>query len=159
MKLDEIPKKNIYEVPANYFDKLPGVVMARVTDKKQGFIFSASAFAWHNPWLKGALASLALIICFVFVFLVKSAQVTDHNQPIASQPSESSNLLASVSKTDAMEYLLTSEQINHTDLALLSQTDQDITHEFIQASSADILREVEKVDEAELADLNSITFN
>ena len=30
-KLDEIPKKSIFEAPEGYFDRLPGIIQARVS--------------------------------------------------------------------------------------------------------------------------------
>ena len=145
MKLDEIPKKNIYEVPADYFEKLPGVMMTRVNGSKQD---SANLFSviWALPWLKHALAGFALLISFIFIFLT--------NTPAPqSQFTESSQLLYAVSKNEAMEYLLTSDHLETDDLAILPQADQDFMHEFISASEEELTREVE------LADLNDITYN
>ncbi|KAA5540771.1 hypothetical protein [Adhaeribacter rhizoryzae] len=142
MKLDEIPKKNIYEAPADYFDKLPGVMMNRVTARQQTqeiFVFSAL------PWLKNALAGLALVISFIFIFL------TNNSNPEINAAG-SNQILASVSENEAMEYLLTSDQLDNYDLAVLPQAEQDFTHEFIQASEAEIMREVE------LADLDELSY-
>ena len=145
MKLDEIPKKNIYGVPADYFDKLPAVMMTRVNGSKQE---SANLFLIFNQlhWLKHALAGFALLISFIFIFLT--------NTPAPEyQYADSSQLLSAVSKNEAMEYLLTSDQLENADLAILPQSDQDYTHEFISASEAELTQEVE------LADLNDITYN
>jgi hypothetical protein len=44
--LENIPKKNIYEVPEGYFDKLPGIIQARIaaetpeTKKSPFFLYS-----------------------------------------------------------------------------------------------------------------------
>ena len=142
MKLDEIPKKNIYEVPADYFEKLPGIMMNRVTARQQ----AQGIFAFGTmPWLKSALAGLALVISFIFIFL------TNISGPEINT-GENSQLMAAVSETEALEYLLTSDQLENYDLAMLPQAEQDFTHEFIQASDEDILREVE------LADLNDISY-
>jgi hypothetical protein len=145
MKLDKIPKKNIYEVPADYFDKLPGVMMNRVQGRNQE---TRSAFFIFGqlPWLKHALAGFALLITFVFIYLTNS-------QAPEFKAEDSSHILASVSKNEAMEYLITSDQLENADLALLPHADQDFTHEFIQASKEEIMSEVE------LADLNDITDN
>lgn len=35
-KLEDIPKKNIFEVPDGYFEKLPGVVQSRVAAQAKG---------------------------------------------------------------------------------------------------------------------------
>ena len=146
MKLDELPKKNIYEVPADYFEKLPGVMMTRVQGKHRRSQ-SAWAFVGQAYWLRNALAGLALVLGIFFIFLFNSNLNT-------TQPDQNPEvLLAKVSKTEAMDYLLNNEQIHATDLAYLSQADEDISYEFIQASEDDIWHEIE------LTDLNDITSN
>lgn len=134
MKPEDLQRKNIYRVPENYFDKLPGKIMARVTEspvKQHQYIFSGS---W-NIYLKGALASVVLVVAFIFLFLFKQ-------QPAA----ESHELLASISNKEAIEYLSEMEKLESQDLSLLSQSEQDLSHEFIQASQEDILEEVGQVD-------------
>lgn len=143
MKLDELPKKNIYEVPAGYFEKLPGVMMARVQEKSYA-PKPVWALLTQTYWLRSSLAGLALVIAIFSLFLFNSP-----NQP-AQNPDE---LIAAVSKTEAMDYLLNNEQLHPNDLAYLSQADQDISYEFIQASEEDIWQEVE------FEDLHDITFN
>ncbi len=142
MKLDEIEKKNIYEVPAGYFNKLPGVMMSRVQEKS---LVTQSVWATISQtyWVRSALAGLILLIGIFFVFNLKT-----------DKPTESPDkLIATVSKTEAMAYLLESEQLHPSDLAYLSQTEQDLSYEFIQASEEEIWQEIE------LADLNDITYN
>lgn len=143
MKLDEIPKKNIYEVPADYFEKLPGVMMNRVTSQlgvNQG-VFDT---IWALSWLKSSLAGLVLITTFIFIYLV------NYTNPVPN-PAQSRSILAAVSNTDAIEYLLISEQLENTDLAILPQAEQDFTHEFLKAPEEEIVLAVE------MADLNDIT--
>jgi hypothetical protein len=53
-KLEDIPKKQVYEAPAGYFDALPGMVQARVAKKESGL-------AWL-PVLKYALPILILAL-------------------------------------------------------------------------------------------------
>lgn len=36
-KLEDIPKKTIYEAPEGYFDHLPGIIQSRVTAQKPSF--------------------------------------------------------------------------------------------------------------------------
>ncbi|GEO03511.1 hypothetical protein AAE02nite_11750 [Adhaeribacter aerolatus] len=143
MKLDEIPKKNIYEVPADYFEKLPAQMMTRVNGHRQenSGVFTFGAL----PWLKSALAGLALVISFISIFLYNSSEPGTYT-------GESTQILAAVSDQEAMDYLLTSDQLDSYDLAMLPQAEQDFTHEFIQASDAELEREVE------LADLDELTY-
>lgn len=35
MKLEDLPKKEIFDVPEGYFEKLPGVIQARIAERKQ----------------------------------------------------------------------------------------------------------------------------
>jgi hypothetical protein len=149
MKLDELPKKNIYEVPAGYFEKLPGVMMTRVQEKTR-----VQNPVWilltQNYWLRGALAGLALVIGLFFVFMLNKP---DSSNQIAANNQNQTNLISAVSKKEAMDYLLNTEQLQPSDLAYLSQADRDISHEFIQASDEDIWQVVE------YADLHDITLN
>lgn len=39
-RLEDIPKKNIYQVPEGYFDRLPGVIQSRVTESKRSYQFT-----------------------------------------------------------------------------------------------------------------------
>ena len=133
MKLEDLPKKNIYQVPENYFEKLPGRVMQRVT---QDSVSKNPFYAfWNLPYLRPALASVMIVICLAVLFLFNR-----------NQAPESSELLASISDKDAMEYLIRMEKLESQDLSLLSQSEQDLSHEFIQASQQDILEEVEQSD-------------
>ncbi|MBY0433130.1 MAG: hypothetical protein K2U26_03380 [Cyclobacteriaceae bacterium] len=34
-KLEDIPKKNVFEVPEGYFDRLPGVIQSRIAEEKK----------------------------------------------------------------------------------------------------------------------------
>lgn len=149
MKLDDLPKKNIYEVPAGYFEKLPSVIMSRVQEKsrEQNPVW---AFLTQTYWLRGALAGMALIIGIFFVFSINS-DVKPNG--IASNTENPNELISAVSKKEAMDYLINSEQLQPNDLAYLSQADQDISHEFIQASEEEIWQAVE------FSYVNDITLN
>jgi hypothetical protein len=143
MKLDELPKKNIYEVPAGYFEKLPQVIMTRVQEESRDRN-PVWAFLSQPFWLRSALAGLVLLIGIFFVLNINPNNTTENN------PTE---LIAQVSKNEAMNYLLNNEQLHPTDLAYLSQSEQDLSYQFIQASEEEIWHEVE------LTDLNDITLN
>lgn len=62
-RLEDIPKKTIYEVPDGYFDRLPAAIQARVAQKP-----NASALVTGRYVLKYALPLVALIAVSV-VFL------------------------------------------------------------------------------------------
>src|SRR5690606_7786940 len=95
--LDGLPKKQPYQVPEDYFDKLPNRIMQRVTAEPKP--------AWN--WLpilpaplRMALASVVLLLAFVGVFFL------NHDVAVTSEP----NQLAQVSDQEIMDYLLTTEQ-------------------------------------------------
>jgi hypothetical protein len=147
MKLDDLPKKNIYQVPDRYFDQLPGVVMARVREKEAANNPVTISTFWRQPLLRVALASLALVLTFFIIFS------TNSNQSNSSQSNSSSGsevLLSSVSEKDAVEYLMTSDRLETQDLTILALTDEDMSHEFIQVSQEEILQAVENEDLGEI---------
>jgi hypothetical protein len=92
-KLKNIPKKNIYEVPEGYFDKLPGIIQARVMKEspKQEFIFS-----WFTA-LKYALPVLLIGVAGFFWY----SQTT--------QPEDANSILASIETEDLVAYINSSE--------------------------------------------------
>ncbi len=53
-KLEDISKENIYKVPEGYFDKLPGVIQARVAKPESK--------GWFVPVFKIALPAIALVV-------------------------------------------------------------------------------------------------
>ncbi|MFN5168093.1 MAG: hypothetical protein ACK5DD_00600 [Cyclobacteriaceae bacterium] len=70
-KLDDIPKKNIFEVPEGYFERLPGVIQARVTKPGQN--------ASWNPWLVTRLALPVLLLVGAGIFwFSQPQQLTSH---------------------------------------------------------------------------------
>jgi hypothetical protein len=138
MKLDNLPKKNIYQVPDRYFDQLPGRVMARVREKESANNPVALLFFWRQPFLRGALAGLALVLAFIFIYNFNSGS----GQPTAS----SEALLSNVTEKEALEYLMASEQLAPQDLSALPLSEKDLSHEFIQVSQEELLQAVENED-------------
>lgn len=140
MKLEDIPKKNIYQVPEGYFDKLPNRVMAQVRKDVAGERNAFFTFG-HFAYLRGALAGLVLLVLFTWCFLFT---LPDHT------PLPTASLLNNISDTEALDYLIRTERLETQDLVVLSQTDQDLTYDFIQVSREDILREVDDADLEEI---------
>jgi len=64
MKLEEIEKKNIFEVPEGYFDALPMAIQKRVESKEQR-TFSLPSFAFS---FKYAFPLIFVTIATVFVY-------------------------------------------------------------------------------------------
>lgn len=88
-KLNDIPKKNIYEVPDGYFDKLPGVIQSRVAAKETiqpSFIYY---FRYH-------IQVLVLAIAMIGVWIFRTNIKDDKN---------AEELLASVDTPSLIAYL------------------------------------------------------
>ena len=90
-KLEDIPKKTIFEVPEGYFDKLPGVIQSRIAEKNP-VRERASYFALS---LRYALPAIVLIAASIFVY----------QNYYNSQASDVESILASVDSQDLVDYL------------------------------------------------------
>lgn len=91
-KLEDIPKKNIFEVPEGYFDKLPGVIQSRVAAPKSN--------------LESHYFTLVVRYALPVVFL-SAAAVFVYRNYVAREDAD--NLLAAVSTEALTEYLDESE--------------------------------------------------
>lgn len=78
-RLDEIPKKVLFEVPEGYFDKLPGRIQARIAKPEP-------AAAWGKLALRYALP--VLVLGAAAVFFLTNRPVLSPEQVIASIESE-----------------------------------------------------------------------
>ncbi|MBK8292479.1 MAG: hypothetical protein IPK96_17610 [Flammeovirgaceae bacterium] len=63
-KLEDISKKNIFEVPDGYFEKLPGIIQARVAKPQPT--------PWFVPTLKFALPIFAILVVGIFWYSSQS---------------------------------------------------------------------------------------
>ncbi len=120
-KLEDIPKKTLFEVPDGYFDRLPGVIQARVTEKQP-------ELAWGSFALKFALPAVALVAVAVFFW----------NGPAALSSEE---LLAGIDSEQLVAYLGESE-LNSDDLLEFVPLDQ----EEASALEDNALNEIELTD-------------
>lgn len=88
-KLEDIPKKEIFQVPEGYFEGLPAKIQARIEAKKpfreRSFVFSYK--------LQYVLPAVALLAVGMYWFSV------------SSQPKDAESLLASVQTEDLIAYL------------------------------------------------------
>lgn len=93
-KLEDIPKKEIFTVPDGYFDKLPGLIQARVAapDRSREFL---PAFSW-----KVALPAAMVVAAGIF-WLTSPAE-----------PKDAESILASVETHDLVAYLNESEEVS-----------------------------------------------
>lgn len=138
MKLDDLPKKNVYRVPDRYFDQLPGRMMARVSQRASAENPVAWLAFWRQPLLRGALAGLALVLSFIYFFTITSSQ--------APSAASGEGLLANVTEKEALDYLMVSDQLEPQDLTSLPLPEEDLSHEFLQVSQEELRQAVENED-------------
>jgi hypothetical protein len=87
-KLEDIPKKGIFEVPEGYFDRLPGIIQARVAEK--------TPYIATRPYTRYALQyalPVALLLAVAVIFLIPKEEAS------------AESLLASVSTEELAFYL------------------------------------------------------
>lgn len=130
-KLSDLPKRNIYEVPDKYFDRLPAQIMERTA----GAGYSPTpwyAAAWKP--LRMALASLALLLTVGVVYFTQ----------LRDQSEEQVMHLATVADDDIMDYLSTYAVLETGDFAELSVTsEQEMTADFLNVSATAAKEELE----------------
>lgn len=134
-KLEDIPRRTLYQVPEDYFDKLPGMIMARVTSSK-----TTAEAGWFTSLFyqyRAALAGMLLLTCFTGTFLFSL------QQPFPIFTSDIANI-PDILHQDVIEYVSNQVEIDSRDLAELTITNNDISHEFINATTDDILQSVDE---------------
>ena len=72
-KLEDISKKNIFEVPDGYFEKLPGIIQARVAKPEPT--------PWFVPTLKFALPIFAILAVGIFWYSSQSQNTIEAQLP------------------------------------------------------------------------------
>lgn len=107
-KLEDIPKKNIFETPDGYFDGLPGIIQARIAAESKP-VSTSMSFGFV---LRVALPVLAIGLAIFMIFR--------ENDPVG-QPED---LLATVSSEQLSIYLVeddfsTEELLDNLDLSTL----------------------------------------
>jgi len=111
-KLDEIPKKNIFEVPEGYFDRLPMKIQARVETGRETF----SIPLWHIA-VRYALPIIVVGFSLFYFFKPESNNVEDLLTSISNE-----HLMAFLDESDISENdLLEMANFNDSDADSLSQ--------------------------------------
>ena len=87
-KLEDIPKKQIFEVPEGYFEKLPAIIQTRVTQEAQ-------EYGWRHYPRGLRLAIPAVIVLVAGIFWVTRLQ----------NDTSAENIIASVETEDLVVYL------------------------------------------------------
>ncbi len=119
-KLDYIPKKNVFEAPDGYFDRLPGIIQSRVADDKE-------SFSWAPIFRVGLRYALPVVIIVVAVlFYVKRTEPISTEDLIASV--DSASLAAFLDESDlSTDDLLESVPLDHNEAeAIQHQTIEEI---------------------------------
>ncbi|MBD1397153.1 hypothetical protein H9Q13_08260 [Pontibacter sp. JH31] len=131
IKLSDIPRHNVYQVPEKYFDRLPMQIMER----------TAGAGYTPAPWYVAALKPLRLALAPLVLLLVVGVV---YFTQLKDQPEQQVVNLATVTDTDIVDYLSTYAVLESTDLAeLTSLSDQEMTAEFLNVSSKAAEEELE----------------
>ena len=124
--LENIPKKNVFEVPEGYFDSLPGIIQTRIAAEKPYSMRYRVVCS-----LKYALPALAIVLIAFFFWSKPVGQSTE-------------DLLASVDSSSLVAYLEDSD-ISSDDLleSIPLQTDevdaiQENSMDEIQANDLDL---------------------
>ena len=108
-KLEDIPKKNIYEVPDGYFDKLPGIIQSRVakdeTIRRPFFVYS----------LRYAIP--AMVLATVALVWVWTNEETELNAEQMLATIDTSTLIAYLEESDlTTDELLESVSLSQEEL-------------------------------------------
>ena len=135
-KLDAHPRRPrplLSEPPADYFDKLPTRIMARLPQAEERT--ASAAWGWLallSPALRTGLASVAVLGGFAASFYLSgSAPLVPASAPVAA--------LDNVSRTELTNYLLNSgTRIETTDLAVLTAAHPGITKGFLRVSDEEM---------------------
>jgi hypothetical protein len=106
-KLEDIPKKEVFNVPDGYFDKLPGIIQARVAKPEK-----ESSPVWGFA-LRYALPTVVLLAVGI-VWFNQSSKVVDAEQ-----------LLSSIQTEDLLAYLNDSDMTTEELLADVELSDDD----------------------------------
>ena len=128
-KLEDIPKKEIFDVPEGYFDKLPGIIQARVASE------STPRFSVARFTLRYALPAMMIVVAAVLWFMPQSTS-TDPEALIAGIQTE--ELIAFISEGDlSTDELLDEVELNATEVEDIEDEvyglplDQEAAEEFI----------------------------
>ena len=120
--LEGLPKHNIYQVPENYFDRLPMRVMERTAGARQ-HVPALRPVLW-SP-LRAVLAPLVLLLVFVGAF-VFTMRLQKQNEYHALKP---------LAEEEILDYLSYNEDLETADLAELNSfSKNDLTEDFLNIS-------------------------
>ncbi|WP_018479059.1 hypothetical protein [Pontibacter roseus] len=131
LKLNDIPKHNIYEVPDKYFDRLPTQIMER----------TAAAGPSPAPWFANLQRPLRLALAPLMVVLVLGVlYLVNFNK----EPKQPELQLSAVADAEIVDYLSTYAVLESADFAELNSIkQQEMTAEFLNVSPKAAAEELE----------------
>ena len=101
-KLEDIPKKQVFEVPEGYFEKLPAIIQSRITTKT----YDQSFFHAYKYRLQFVIPVVLLLVAGIFWFTQRDT-TTGAEDLLAAV--ETADLVAYLSEAD----LTTDDLLNH----------------------------------------------
>jgi hypothetical protein len=130
-KLSDLPKRNIYEVPDKYFDRLPAQIMERTA----GAGYSPApwyAAAWKP--LRIALVPMMLVLVLGVVYLTQ----------LREQQPDHAMALSVVDNEEIRDYLSTYAVLESADfIEYTSLSEREMTAEFLNVSATTAEEELE----------------
>lgn len=134
-KLEDIPKKNIFEVPDGYFEKLPGVIQSRVTNRERK---SMPAFNFALRFAVPVLVAMAIAA----VFWLSRAETNANAQSILASV-QTEDLVAYLSETDfTTDELLDYVELDGEDVSQIEESVYEF--QLNDAGIEDFLNEIEQ---------------
>ncbi|MGD1959947.1 MAG: hypothetical protein ACFB2Y_13895 [Fulvivirga sp.] len=113
-KLDKIEKKNIYKVPDDYFNTLPGIIQSKALEESK-----KSSIAWSIPVIKYAVPALLVVILAGYYAFVNEQE----------QLKSAVELLSEVETDELVEYLAYSEITTEEILEIVELNEIDFEFE------------------------------
>ncbi|GAB3830808.1 hypothetical protein [Pontibacter rugosus] len=129
MKLNDIPKRQPYQVPEGYFDRLPMRIMEHTAAPE-----AVAPAPWHEQlWrpVRLAVAPLLLLLVFVGVYFFN-----------VQQPQAPASI-ASLSNAEIIHYLDSYTHVDAADFEQYGIADRELAVEFLNVSSKTAEEELE----------------
>ncbi len=121
--LNDIPKKNIHQVPDGYFEKLPQQIQQRVVGHKSNAIWN---WSWSPSRIfAGTLSAISIIALVLYFSIFKNDEsINNKNVVTLKLPSSLSAEVIDSGKTENNNYRKTNEHVNPKPIK--DQLDNDI---------------------------------
>jgi hypothetical protein len=131
IRLNEIPKRNVHQVPEGYFDRLPMRIMERTAAREQVTAASWLTQLWRPA--RFALAPLILLFLFIGAYFFTLRQ----------EPASAGVSVASLTEEEIMDYLSSYAQVESADLEEYSIADQELVAVFLNVNATAAEEELE----------------